>query len=290
MAHPKVERNTPREQMPAMANGTFVSVGEASVSACDDGLLRGDGAFEVMLVYRGRPFSLLEHLKRLERSCSVLRLPPPDLAGLKDRALRLAATAADLDTCILRVVLTRGGAELLLLEPHRRAVEPISLAFVPYEPQPVLLGAKSLSYAANMLASRLARERGADDALLVWREAYVLVAPTSSFFWVDRDGELCTPPLSAGILDSITRRIVLAGMPASERACSVDAATSAREAFLASTVREIQAVGKIESYRPDAINGEITLAARAVLESEIERQSHLPATAVTPSASDREPF
>lgn len=281
MAHPMVGGSTPKEQMPAIVNGTFVSVGEALVSGCDDGLLRGDGAFEVMLLYRGRPFSLWGHLKRLERSCSVLRLPSPDLAGMADRALRLAATAADLATCILRVVVTRGGGELLLLEPHTRAVEPINLAFVSYEPQPVLVGAKSLSYAANMLASRLARERGADEALLVWRGTHVLEAPTSSFFWVDRDGDLCTPPLSAGILDSITRRIVLEGMQASERACSVEAATSAREAFLASTVREIQAIRMIESQRPDAVNGEITSAARSALEREIERQSHVPAAAVS---------
>lgn len=272
MVRAKVVENTPKEQMPAIANGTFVSAGEALVSGCDDGLLRGDGAFEVILLYRGRPLSLGEHLERLERSCSVLRLPAPDLARLAERALRLSTTAVDLDTCILRVVLTRGGGELLLLEPHVRAVEPVSLAFVPFEPQPVLVGAKSLSYAANMLAGRLARERGADEALLVWRDTYVLEAPTSTFFWVDRDGELCTPPLSAGILDSITRRIVRKGMEVSERACTVEAATSAREAFLASTVREIQAIAMIESHRLEEINGENTRAARRALEREVERQ------------------
>ena len=72
----------------------------------------------------------------------------------------------------------------------------------------VLDGVKSLSYAVNMLATRLARERGFDEALLVTPHGRVLELPTASFFWV-ADGEVRTPPLSEHILDSITRGLVI---------------------------------------------------------------------------------
>ena len=80
----------------------------------------------------------------------------------------------------------------------------VALATVTYAPTRVLDGVKSLSYAANMLATRIAREQGADEALLVTPHGRVLEGPTTSFFYV-LDGALCTPPLEDRILDSITR-------------------------------------------------------------------------------------
>ena len=79
------------------------------------------------------------------------------------------------------------------------------LGIVTYAPTRVLDGVKSLSYAANMLCTRLAQERGFDEALLVTPHGRVLEAPTSTLFWVDADGALCTPPLDEHILASITR-------------------------------------------------------------------------------------
>ena len=120
-----------------------------------------------------------------------------------------------------------------------------------YSPTRVLDGVKSLSYGSNMLASRLARERGFDDALLVTPHGRVLEAPTSSIFWV-MDGELLTPPLDEHILASITRAMVLAATDASERAVTLDELLQADEAFLASTVREVQPVSAIDERSFDA--------------------------------------
>ena len=82
------------------------------------------------------------------------------------------------------------------------------LASITYSPTRILDGIKSLSYAANMLASRLAREQGFDEALLVTPHGRVLEAPTSSIFWV-QDGDVLTPPLDDHILASITRAAVI---------------------------------------------------------------------------------
>jgi branched-chain amino acid aminotransferase len=121
----------------------------------------------------------------------------------------------------------------------------VRLGTVAYAPTRVLDGVKSLSYGANVLASRMARERGYDEALLVSPHGRVLEAPTSSIFWVT-DGAVMTPPLSDHILASITRRVVIDQSGASERACTLEDLAGADEAFLASTVREVQPVAAID--------------------------------------------
>src|SRR5437660_7010140 len=206
----------------------------ATIPATDEGLLRGDGVFEVIRVYDGQPFALEEHLRRLERSALNLRLAL-DLEAVRADASRLLEhSGAGPDHELLRIVVTRGGRRLLLTEPLHPAPEYIRLASVTYSPTRVLDGVKSLSYAANMLATRLARERGADEALLVTPHGRVLEAPTSSIFWV-RDGEIFTPPLSEHILASITRALVMELTSAREEPCALEDLSAADEAFLTST-------------------------------------------------------
>ncbi|MGZ4295018.1 MAG: aminotransferase class IV, partial [Solirubrobacteraceae bacterium] len=108
-------------------------------------------------------------------------------------------------------------------------------------------GIKSLSYAANMLAGRLAREQGYDEALLVTPHGRVLEGPTSSIFYV-RDGRLLTPPLDEHILASITRALVIEVTGAQERACTLEELYEADEVFFASTVREVQTVAAINDH------------------------------------------
>jgi branched-chain amino acid aminotransferase len=231
----------------ACVDGRTLPAEEATIPATDEGLLRGDGVFEVIRVYDGRPFALVDHLDRLERSAANLRLDDVPRAELEDEIPELLAARGgpDFDGC-LRIVLTRGGHRLLLTEPLPPTPDRIRLGVVEYAPTRVLDGVKSLSYAANMLAGRLARERGFDEALLVTPHGRVLEAPTSSIFWVDADGTLCTPPLDEHILASITRARVMEVVPVTERACTMDDLRAAREAFLASTTREAQSIAAIE--------------------------------------------
>lgn len=228
----------------ACLDGAVMPAADAVVPATDDGLLRGDGVFEVLRLYGGRPYALDEHLERLGRSAANLRLPI-DLDAVRADAVRLLGVAdGQPDPGCLRIVLTRGGRRLLLTESLPEHAPAISLASVTYAPVRVLDGIKSLSYGANMLATRLAREQGADEALLLSPHRRVLEAPTSSLFWV-ADGVVFTPPLSDHILASITRALVVELAGAEERSVTVPELWDADEAFLVSTTRELQPVARI---------------------------------------------
>jgi branched-chain amino acid aminotransferase len=137
----------------------------------------------------------------------------------------------------------------------------------------VLDGIKSLSYGANMLCTRLAQERGFDEALLVTPHGRVLEAPTSTLFWVDTDGALCTPPLEEHILASITRDRLTKLLDVEERSCPVDTIRQASEAFLASTIREVQSIALIEDFELDEgpRTREAAEAFKAHVEAELAR-------------------
>ena len=252
----------------ACVDGVIGPADRATLPATDEGLLRGDGVFEVVRLYGGRPFALDDHLARMERSAASLRLTA-DLERLRGEADELLAAAAPGDG-VLRLVATRGGHRLALLEPLPRQAEAVRLGYVTYAPTRVLDGVKSLSYAANMLCTRLAQERGFDEALLVTPHGRVLEGPTSSFFWV-RGGVLRTPPLSEHVLASITRGRLLEVVEVRQEPCAREDAEAADEAFLASTTREVMPVGAIED-RDLGPEGPVTAPAREALRELIERE------------------
>jgi len=258
----------------ASIDGVLCDALEATVPMYDDGLLRGDGAFEYLRCYAGRPFALVEHLDRLARSCATLRLPY-QRELLESEIAALLAWAGPVFTD-LRIVLTRGGRRIVILEPYLDW-PPARLALVPDTVRMVLLGAKSLSYAGNMVAKRMAEERGFREALLTTPDGRVMEVQQAAFFWVTPEGDLCTPPLSEGILDSITRRIVMRHLDVIERPCRVQEALDAVEAFLAGAAREIQAVAVVEDRVFDEAPGPATERAVAAYRLEVERELGLSA-------------
>ncbi len=247
----------------AIFDGELMPVSEARIPVCDEGFLRGDGVFEVARLYRGRPFAWDDHLQRMTSSAANLRLPF-DAALVDGEVRELLAAAGPVDGAV-RVVVTRGGHRLALIEEVREHAETVALATVVYAPTRILDGVKSLSYAANMLAGRLAVEQGADEALLVTPHGRVLEAPTSAFFYLLLgDATLYTPPLEDHILDSITRRRVIGLTGATERITVRDDLARLEEAFLASSLREVQAVRAVDGrWLPDA-PGPRTVEARGL--------------------------
>ncbi len=191
----------------ASVDGQITPPSEATVSILDEGLVRGDGAFEVLKLYGNHPFRLDAHLDRLARSAASIELDF-DRSTLEAEIAALLERGGAPDGC-LRVIITRGGRRLLTLEELSPFPPSVSIALVELTPSEILVGVKSLSYAANMQASRIAAARGADEAVYIRPDGVILEAPTSSIFWVASDGDLRTPSIHAGILDSITRDVLI---------------------------------------------------------------------------------
>ncbi|MBA3328801.1 MAG: aminotransferase class IV [Solirubrobacterales bacterium] len=255
--------------MPATLDGVLMDVAQVQVPVTDEGLLRGDGVFEVVRLYGGRPFALNDHLERMADSAANLRLPL-DLEAIRADVATLLEAAGAVDAA-LRVLVTRGGRRIALIEALKERPETLALATVTYAPTRILDGVKSLSYGANMLATRLAQEQGADEALLVTPHGRVLEAPTTAFFYVLAD-ELCTPPLADHVLDSITRRRLMAVTDARERVTVRDDLAAIGEAFLASTLREVHPVHAIDGVALPAAPGPVSVHAAGRIRERIEAE------------------
>jgi branched-chain amino acid aminotransferase len=254
--------------MLASVDGRIGPAADATIPATDEGLLRGDGAFEVLRLYDGRPFALGEHLARLRATCLGLRLDC-DIDLVQREMEALLEAAGDVEG-LLRVVLTRGGRRIAIVEPLPQRSATARVVTVTFSPSRVLDGLKTLSYAGNMLAGRLASEQGADEALFVTPHGRVLEGPTWTFFWA-RDGVLYTPPLTEHILGSITRERLMQAVEVTEAVCPREELDAAGEAFIASTVREVMPIVSIDGQALPEAPGPLTAAAAAAFTAMIQR-------------------
>ena len=254
----------------ASVDGRITPTEAATVGLKDDGLYRGDGAFEVIRLYGGKPFALIDHLDRLGRSAAAIELEL-DRGALEREIEALLGEAGPIEGQ-LRLIVTRGGRRIAATEPIPPRPEAVRLQTVTYCPTVVLNGVKSLSYAANMQATRIANGHGADEAVLIRPDGTVLEPPTSSIFWVSPDGELRTPALTDGVLESITRDRMIKALQVEEGSWHVDDLHAASEAFVASTTREIQAVSAVDGRAFDAAPGPRTREAQDAFAETLGRE------------------
>ncbi len=253
-----------------------------TIPVTDSSVVRGDGCFEVMKVYGGRPFGLEEHLDRLQRSAAALGIDLPARHDVRDW---IETTAAQHEDGLVRVMVTRGSSVPGVDEPSNvivfghpgPVVAPSARLFpldAPWHAAGVdwdLAGAKILSYAPNLAASRRAAGEGFDDALLTSTEGVILEGPTFSVAWLV-NGVLETPTLDLGILDSITRRVVLEeaermGLEVVEDSWNLDRLAEASEVMALSTVREVQAVSAVGELRfePGPVTSKLASAFQVIV-------------------------
>lgn len=237
-----------------------------TIQIFDDGLLRGDGVFEVVRLYRGQPWALAEHLDRMALSARNLHLDL-SISTMTSEVEQLLASIPEEDA-FLRLVATRGGRRIAIIEPIEEGPPNVRLIPTLHTPSPVLRDIKSLSYAANMLAARLALEQGGNDALFVTADGRVLEATRATLFYV-LNGALYTPPLGVDILNSITRRHLVALLDVRERVTSLHDLFIATEAFIASTTKEVLAVSGIANHNFDSVDGQATRHAESTLLTKI---------------------
>jgi branched-subunit amino acid aminotransferase/4-amino-4-deoxychorismate lyase len=254
--------------MLAVINGRLIPVTEAMVPATDLGLVRGDGVFEVFQLYDGVPLALEEHLERLASSAAAIVLEL-ESEGIRRDIEQLLAAIPPVDGNV-RVIVTRSGTRVIMQEPPLDPPEAYRLALVPHLVTPALAGVKSLSYALNCHARRIAELKGCDDALLFSADdGQILEGPFTAFAWAEND-ELFTPPLDVGVLDSITRRVLLDATDVQERRCTRTELARAEGACVMGTGLELVPVCEIRDVCNFPQVAPVIRAAAQALSEEIQ--------------------
>ncbi len=208
-------------------NGRFVPEAVATVSIFDRSFLYGDGLFEVMRVFGGKPFRWADHMERLRRGAAFVRieLPFPE-SELHRAALQLIEQNA-LPEALLRITLSRGvgrrgysplGADhptlTMTLHPAPGAdgqpppAGRVITASFRLPANEALAQFKTCNKLPQVLARAEADAAGADEALLLNTSGEIVEGSSSNLFWI-ADGAVCTPPLTSGILAGVTRIVVL---------------------------------------------------------------------------------
>ena len=260
-------------------NGNLVPPERASVSVFDHGLLYGDGVFEGIRLYNGRVFKLATHLHRLFESARTIRLTipysPDDLA----RSTRETVVANGLTNGYIRLCVTRGAGTLgihpfkcsdpctfiivdsiELYPPHlyRDGLTLITSLVIRNHPAALNPRIKSMNYLNNILAKIEAIDAGLLEAVMLNHEGHVAECTGDNIFVVRRGPAgrpvLCTPPLGAGILEGVTRNIVIelareAGTDISMTDLSKDDLYNVDEFFLTGTAAEVVPVTQIDGRK-----------------------------------------
>ncbi|GBD36178.1 D-alanine aminotransferase [bacterium HR36] len=266
---------------------------EVRVPALDRGFLFGDSVYEVIRVYRGRPFLFEEHLARLRRSLEAIRLPYTDLEGLRQRVLQVIGEY-QFREAIIYIQITRG-ADYTRHHVFPQRIEPLEFFYVeefhddlePMRQQGVRVithpdlrwkrcDIKSTNLLPNVLAAQAAREAGAYEALLYLPDGTLLEGSRTSCFGV-LAGKLLTAPTTPSILPGITRALVLRlareqGIAVEERVLRLADLPQVAELFLTGTTSEILPIVQVDGQiigegKPGPITRRLQEAYRRLVQS-----------------------
>lgn len=239
-----------------------LTVGELSTQ-------RGDGIFESIGVVDGHAQEVEAHLQRLAHSAAICELPAPHLGQWRE-AVRRAEAASGEGESVIKLILSRGvehgptptawvtvAPAADFAEPRTRGIRVAVLdrgysIDLPGRAPWLLLGAKTLSYAVNMAAIREAKRRGADDAVFVSSDGFVLEAPTASLI-IRRGDTFVTPAPNGGILHGTTQlslfeHLAAEGYETAYETLPVAALTDADAAWLVSSVRLAAPITAVDGH------------------------------------------
>lgn len=255
-------------------NGALHTEKTARVPVFDRGFLFGDSVFEVLRTYGGRLFAFDLHLDRLDRSARAISLDLPFTRAAMLREIRRTVARAGNRESYIRIVVTRGRGKIGMDPCHARSPQAVVIV-TGFTPPPRSLdrrgtaaqlvalrrnskdalapSIKSGNYLNSVLAHIEARRSGADEAVMLNPRGFVAEGTTFNVFMVSR-GVVLTPPVSAGILDGITRRVLIdhgrkAGIDVRESNFRGERMLRADEVAFTSTLREVQPVLQISGRR-----------------------------------------
>ena len=251
---------------------------DACVAALDHGLTVGDGIFETLKVIDGTAFALTRHLARLRRSALVLGLEVPlsddDLVAASIELI-VGCRVAGAEPGRLRITITGGpgplgsgrdhaGATVVLAAgPAPEWTPTTAVVTVPWvrNERSATAGAKTTSYAENVVALAAAHERGATEAIFT-NTVGALCEGTGTNLFVVNDGRLRTPSLATGCLAGITRELLLEVVVGCGEVADLTTADlrNADEAFLTSSTRDVQPIDTVDGLPLGAAPGPVTAA------------------------------
>jgi len=275
----------------AWLNGKFLPLEEATVSIEDRGFQFGDGVYEVIRVYGGRPFRLDEHLSRLDQSAQAIFLPHTIEAREWKAFIREGLERSTYSECKVYIQVTRGVAprEHLFPETTRPTIvmtfremadlpahlnqQGVSVITLP-DLRWARCSIKSLNLLPNILSKQQANEAGAFEALLI-KDGMVTEGTSSNVILV-KDGKLLTPVLSDQLLAGVTRQAVLElarndGKVVEERPVKEEELKQADELFLIGTTIEVLPITKLNGASVgNGTPGEVTKQMREKLQALIQ--------------------
>jgi branched-chain amino acid aminotransferase len=248
-------------------NGRLVATARAHINVFDRGLLYGDGLFDTLRAYRGRPFALDAHLARLRTSAAFLGMRLPSQHWQHAIAAMLKRNGLTEVDAWVRITLTRGPGAAILLPPARvrptlimsaGRLDPgiakaqrsgVRVALLPFARHGFLAEHKVLAYLPGVLGKALAAQQNAFEGLFVDADGGITEGTTSNVF-ICRRNQLLTP-LTGGILSGVTRRLVIEvaiadGMRVKERPLTPQDIWGADEAFLTSSLVEVLPVTALD--------------------------------------------
>ena len=270
--------------MKVYIDGNFLDREDAKVSVFDHGLLYGDGVFEGIRAYNGRIFRLRKHVERLFRSAKAILLPIPASMEEMCEIVRLTCAENGIEDGYVRLLVTRGEGSLGLdvRSCKRSSIIAIAGAIRLYPPEYYERGLriatasttrnlqnavnpaiKSLNYLNNVLAKIEANIAGCEEAILLNAEGFVTECTGDNLFIVN-ERKLYTPPLAAGALYGITRKVAIelsreAGLEVAEENLSRYDVFVADECFLTGTGAEIVPVVEVDRRRiGEGVPGPVT--------------------------------
>ncbi|MFI1095803.1 aminotransferase class IV [Streptomyces sp. NPDC020917] len=257
-------------------DGGLRDTADATVSVFDHGLTVGDGVFETLKAVHGTAFATTRHLRRLARSARGLGLPEPDLDEVA-AACTAVLEANQVAFGRLRITYTGGLSPLgsdrgdsgptlvVALAPSTPRPDTTAVVTVPWtrNERGALAGLKTTSYGENVVALARAHEHGASEALLANTRG-LLCEGTGSNVFVVVGGRLLTPPLESGCLAGITRALVVDWAGAEEADLPFDVLDRADEVFLTSSLRDVQAVHRVDDRGLPGAPGPVTAKAMRV--------------------------
>ncbi|MEW6213824.1 MAG: branched-chain-amino-acid transaminase [Nitrospirota bacterium] len=255
-------------------NGKLVTAKEAVVSVFDHGFLYGDGVYETMRVYDGVIFMLDGHLRRLYRSASMIGLTIPlEMDSLKT-SIYDTLIANSLRNAYVRLTVSRGEGSIGLdpelcpkptiviitqeMKDYPKAFYEKGISLVIPKTRRNLKEAinpsiKSLNFLNNILAKIEAKKRDAYEAIMLNTYGKLTEGTISNLFFY-KEGILYTPSLECGILDGITRGVVIdlalrEGLKVKEGEFTREDIYSAAEVFITSTTLEVMPVSKVDDQK-----------------------------------------